>query len=248
MISTFFLEYRESGFANRRVLARMGQKRCFDAFEDAVAAIDNEEMWGEYVQCLLFLCSEKPLPQDMILGEGENQHVRRLFDHASAVVAKAHAKRKLSSELYSPVVDFLVRLGDVDKARMMLSKISKERNDPVLLLKKIEFFFLHSVTGEIVWKPQRLFFSAYESIDKMTDEQQSQFFRLWIEFALIRNNQELAKKIATDYSSQSSDKVRSAMLITYLRWLAASGISTAYQVSTGKIDAFSISAISKYLL
>ena len=226
-----FLEYRESGFANKMVLQRIGERRCFDAFDEAVEALNSEPMWGEYVQCVLNLCEKDP-SQPTILGEAPDQNVNQRLEQAYMIATKAHAKRKLSSDLYSPVVEFLVKHGHLNKARIMLSKISAERNEPAIILTKIRFFLLHSATGEVKWNSEKLFLTAYEIVNKMTPEQESEFWRMWIEFAIVRNKFDLAKEIATTYSSQSSDDVRSPMLNLYLKWITAnSGISTAYRVN-----------------
>jgi len=208
----------------------MGERRCFDAFEEAIEMIDTEAMWGKYVQCVLTLCSEDT-SQPVALGEAQDQHVRQRLEHAYEIVTKAHAQRKLSSGLYSPVIDFLVKHRHFDKARIMLSKISVERSDPVILLKKIQFFLLHSVTGEVKWNSKKLFLTAYDNINKMTSEQESQFWQMWMEFALVQNKSDLAMEIVTTYSSQRNDNVKSQILNIYLRWVTANfGISKAYQV------------------
>ena len=234
-ILLFVVDYRETGFANKKILKRLGEQKCYEKFDEAVALINTEEMWGEYVVCVLSICSDdQPIPKT-VLGELRDQSLQQRLDQAYSVVTNAHSLRKLSSSLYPNVVDFLLKHHHVDKAKVMLNKISKERKDPEILLKKIEIFLL-SIKGEAKWKSEKLYLSALEVVHLMTIEQQVTFYRMWIEYAIAHNQPTLAKQIVTTHSLRCSVEAKSAMLSIYLRWLTAkSGIVKAYRVSDVKL-------------
>ena len=227
-----FSDDSQRRFANSDKLRRLAEQACFRQFDQAVRDVSTDEMWGYYVDCLLSLCADDEAGVIGVLGENQTSSAQQRLSKAVDVVASAHDKRKLTTDRYSPAVDFLLKHNRIDLARKFLNEITMDRKDPELLLKKIEVCLSISAQSKVNWKPEKLFFKASKKTSGMTSSQQRLFWRLWMEYAIIEDKKELAKEIATTFSSHATGDVTSAMLHIYLKWLAANcGIKAAFQVS-----------------
>ncbi|CAK8692663.1 unnamed protein product [Clavelina lepadiformis] len=205
--------------------------RVFSTFEDAVAEVDTQEMWGEYIDCLLSLCGSDAGSNET-LGAADADTKPSILQQALKIILKAHNDEKVSADRYPKIIEFLINQGFLQEAEKLADDVCKVKVDAKLLLKKLQLTMLLAIDDDsYTLKTDSLFKEILKHRKMMSLKQELEFWSTWVQWAIAIDDEEQAKNVATKLCVGCRPEALISMQDIFLKWVAVKrGVLASYQI------------------